>query len=80
MEDRKKIDKEYLQDVKEHRRKRLIGEINNMLVNMDDQQIGNVYEYTAQEHDEPNHEAEALEAIVSLSRQLHSVKDSGNGE
>jgi len=79
MEDKTKkvINKEYLEEVKENRRKRLIGEINHMLTNMDDQQIDNVYDYTAQEHDEPNHEAEALEVIVKLSKELQKAKDNG---
>lgn len=79
MEDRV-IDKDYLDEVRENRRKRLIGEINHMLINMNDQQLDNVYDYTAQEHDEPNHEAEALEAIVNLSRQVQKNKDGDNGE
>lgn len=45
-----------------------IAQINEMLSNMNNTQIENVHRYTADEYDEPDHEAEALKAIVSLSR------------
>ena len=45
-----------------------ISEINDMLLKMTNTQIENVHRYTVDEYDEPNHEAEALNAIMSLSR------------
>lgn len=43
-----------------------IGDIVEKVTQMTDEQLGNVYEYTADEFAEPNHEAEALNAVIQL--------------
>ena len=45
-----------------------IGEITCLLADMNDEQIENMRTYAVDEYKEPNHEAEALQAIVELSR------------
>ena len=45
-----------------------IGDIVEKVTQMTDEQLGNVHEYTADEFVEPNHEAEALNAVIQLSR------------
>lgn len=45
-----------------------IRDIVEKVTQMTDEQLGNVYEYTADEFAEPNHEAEALNAVIQLSR------------
>lgn len=45
-----------------------IGDIVEKVTQMTDEQLGNVHEYTADEFAEPNHEAEALNAVIQLSR------------
>lgn len=45
-----------------------IGDIVEKVTQMTDEQLGNVYEYTADEFAEPNYEAEALNAVIQLSR------------
>ena len=45
-----------------------IGDIVEKVTQMTDEQLGNVYEYTADEFAEPNHEAEELNAVIQLSR------------
>lgn len=45
-----------------------IGEIACILADMSDEQIQNMHVYAVDEYREPNHEAEALSAIVELSR------------
>lgn len=62
------IDYTYIGEIKEKKKKTRIQEIMNTLENMSHNQIENVYRYAMDEFDEPNHEAEALEAIISLSR------------
>ncbi|MCF0133425.1 MAG: hypothetical protein HUJ72_06125 [Blautia sp.] len=62
------IDRTYLGGVKEKKRLSRIEEIEGMLLKMTGEQVDNVHRYTMDEYDEPNHEAEALEAIVRLSR------------
>ena len=42
--------------------------IMRMLGEMSVTQIENVHKYTSDEYDEPNHEAEALDVIMDLSR------------
>lgn len=42
---------------------------------MTDEQLGNVHEYTSDEFEEPNHEAEALNAVIRLSRKYGKNKD-----
>lgn len=72
MKDRKQqkkyIDHTYIGIVKARKRVNRISEINEMLVKMSNEQIDNVHRYTIDEYDEPNHEAEALKAIVNLSK------------
>ena len=51
-----------------------IGEIVEKVTQMTDEQIGNVHEYTADEFEEPNHEAEALNAVIQLSRKYGKIK------
>ena len=62
------IDRTYIGNVNRKKRSSRIDEINRMLENMSLEQIDNVHKYTTDEYDEPNHEAEALEAIINLSR------------
>lgn len=62
------IDRTYIGEVKARKRLNRISEINDMLLKMTNTQIENVHRYTVDEYDEPNHEAEALNAIMSLSR------------
>lgn len=64
----KYIDRTYIDTVKARKRVNRIAEINEMLMKMSNEQIDNVHRYTIDEYDEPNHEAEALKAIVNLSR------------
>ena len=62
------IDRTYIGNLKEKKRSTKIEDINRMLQGMSLEQIENVRKYTSDEYDEPNHEAEALEAIIQLSR------------
>lgn len=64
----KYIDRTYIGNVKARKRVNRIAEINEMLIKMSNEQIDNVHHYATDEYDEPNHEAEALKAIVNLSR------------
>lgn len=64
----KYIDRTYIGNVKLKKRISRIEEINTMLSNMSNEQVENVYQYTVDEFNEPNHAAEALDAIVRLSR------------
>ena len=61
------IDRTYIGAIKERKRTNRISQINDMLKKMSNEQIDNVHRYTVDEYDEPNHEAEALKAIVNLS-------------
>ena len=62
------IDRTYIGEVKAKKKKSRIADITGMLEKMSDKQVENVHRYTMDELDEPNHEAEALEAIMKLSR------------
>lgn len=62
------IDRTYIGNINRKKRSSRIDEINRMLEKMSLAQIDNVHKYTTDEYDEPNHEAEALEAIMNLSR------------
>ncbi len=62
------IDRTYIGCLNERKRSTRIADINRMLGEMSLLQIENVRKYTSDEYDEPNHEAEALEAIIKLSR------------
>lgn len=68
-ENEKYIDHTYIGQVKSKKRLTKISEITAMLEQMTSEQIDNVHCYTVNEFDEPNHEAEALEAIVRLSKE-----------
>lgn len=68
-ENEKYIDRTYIGQVKSKKRLTKISEITSMLEQMTNEQIDNVHCYTVNEFDEPNHEAEALEAIVRLSKE-----------
>lgn len=68
------IDRTYIGNLKEKKRSTKISDINRMLSDMSLVQIDNVHKYTADEYDEPNHEAEALEAIINLSRKSKKEK------
>ncbi|MBQ3164916.1 MAG: hypothetical protein IJC02_10365 [Lachnospiraceae bacterium] len=63
------IDRTYIGQVKSKKRLTKISEIATMLEQMTSEQINNVHCYTVNEFNEPNHEAEALEAIVRLSKE-----------
>ena len=52
-----------------------IEEIVEKVTQMTDEQLGNVHEYTSDEFEEPNHEAEALNALIRLSRKYGKNKD-----
>lgn len=62
------IDRTYIGTVKAKKKKSRIEDIAGMLERMSDKQVENVHRYTMDELDEPNHEAEALDAIMKLSR------------
>ena len=62
-----RIDREYIDSLLERKRQSKIENIDRMLVSMTLEQIENVHKYTQDEYDEPNHEAEALDAIMNLS-------------
>ena len=66
------IDKAYLGSLRERKRNTKISDINRMLREMSLDQIENVHKYTSDEYDEPNHEAEALNAIIQISRKRQS--------
>lgn len=68
-EKEKYIDHTYLGKVKSKKRLKKISEITSMLEHMTGEQIDNVHSYTVNEFDEPNHEAEALAAIMKLSKE-----------
>ena len=55
-------------------RSKKIGDIVEKVTQMSDEQLGNVYEYTSDEFIEPNHEAEALNAVIQLSRKYGKSK------
>lgn len=42
---------------------------------MTDEQLGNVHEYTSDEFEEPNHEAEALNAVIRLIGEIVEVEN-----
>ena len=63
-----KIDKTYIDSLKEKKRNTRISDINRMLSEMSLRQLDNVRKYVSDEYDEPDHEAEALNAIIELSR------------
>ena len=52
-----------------------IEEIVEKVTQMTDEQLGNVHEYTSDEFEEPNHQAEALNAVIRLSRKYGKNKD-----
>ena len=52
-----------------------IEEIVEKVTQMTDEQLGNVHEYTSDDFEEPNHEAEALNAVIRLSRKYGKNKD-----
>lgn len=68
--EQKYIDRTYIGSVKTKRRMSRIAEINAMLEKMSNEQVDNVHQYTVDEYDEPNHAAEALDAIMQLSRKM----------
>ena len=74
-ENEKYIDHTYIGQVKSKKRLTKISEITTMLEKMTSEQIDNVHCYTVNEFDEPNHEAEALEAIVRLSKEYARMQN-----
>ena len=52
-----------------------IEEIVEKVTQMTDEQLGNIHEYTSDEFEEPNHEVEALNAVIRLSRKYGKNKD-----
>ena len=68
------IDRTYIGAVKAKKKKSRIEEIAAMLEKMSDKQVENVHRYAVDEMDEPNHEAEALDAIIRLSRKNDEEK------
>ena len=55
-------------------RSKKIGDIVEKVTQMSDEQLGNVQVYTSDEFIEPNHEAEALNAVIQLSRKYGKSK------
>ena len=74
-ENEKYIDRTYIGQIKNKKRLTKISEITTMLEQMTSEQIDNVHCYTVNEFDEPNHEAEALEAIVRLSKEYGRMQE-----
>lgn len=74
-ENEKYIDHTYIGQVKSKKRLTKIAEITSMMEQMTSEQIDNVHCYTVNEFDEPNHEAEALEAIVRLSKEHARIQN-----
>lgn len=74
-ENEKYIDHTYIGQVKSKKRLTKIAEITTMMEQMTNEQIDNVHCYTVNEFDEPNHEAEALEAIVRLSKEHARIQN-----
>ena len=68
------IDRAYIGSLREKKRVSQIGDIRRMLDEMTAQQVENVYRYTSDEYIEPNHEAEALEAILQISKKHKAEK------
>ena len=69
------IDRTYIGSLNERKHSTTIREIDRMLAKMSLVQVENVRKYAADEFDEPNHEAEALEAIINLSRRKNMKKE-----
>ena len=67
-QDQEDITKGYIGQLTERRKNTRVADINRMLGEMSVTQIENVHKYTSDEYDEPNHEAEALDVIMDLSR------------
>lgn len=68
------IDRTYIGAVKAKKKKSRIEEITAMLEKMSDKQVENVHRYAVDEMDEPDHEAEAIDAIMRLSRKNDEEK------
>ena len=64
----KEIDRAYIGNLREKKRTFQIKDVWRMLKEMTPQQVENVHKYVSDEYIEPNHEAEALEAILQISR------------
>ena len=62
------IDRTYIGTVQNRKREFHISQITLLLENMNAKQVENVYDYAMDEYAEPNHEAQALEAIMDISR------------
>ena len=71
------IDRAYIGSLREKKRMAQIEDIRRMLGKMTAQQVQNVYKYTSDEYIEPNHEAEALEAIMQISNKHKAEKETG---
>ena len=69
------IDREYIGKLAMKKRDSRITDINRMLAGMSLEQIENVHKYTSDEYDEPNHEAVALDAILTLSRKAKTENE-----
>ena len=65
---------------KQANRNAAIVEITGLLFDMNEDQLRNMRTYAVDESREPNHEAEALEAVVRLSRKYGKRKDPGGAE
>ena len=65
---------------KQAERNAAIVEITGLLFDMNEDQLRNMRTYAVDESREPNHEAEALEAVVRLSRKYGKRKDPGGAE
>ncbi len=65
------IDKKYIDNLAERKRQTRIDYIEKMLEEMSLKQIENVFKYVTDEFDEPDHESQALNAIIQLSRKVY---------
>ena len=56
-------------------RKAKIRDILEKVTQMSDEQLGNVHEYNSDELNEPNHDAEPINAVNQLSRKYGKSED-----
>ena len=67
------IDRTYLGNVQSKKRESRITQIADLLEKMNAEQVENVYDYAMDEYAEPNHEAQALEAIMDISKRANDL-------
>ena len=67
------IDRTYLGNVQSKKRESRIAQIADLLDKMNAEQVENVYDYAMDEYAEPNHEVQALEAIIDISKRAKNL-------